>query len=378
MNKNPLGIKRFGPVVMYVHDAAFEAHRLAQLLAMKVAYSPAEEDGAVYGIAANDVLFIFDSSPAAAALADRYGNHVAEIGLMVHDSQRALRHIRSHSAAPTRECLATGATLVSAPHDGGVSFRFSEDGQLPYPGLKPVELRQPGPQPLFSRIDHIVTNTPRIEPMVTFLREAFGMERVNEFTIRVENEQFVASLYSEVMGLYGSEAPVLFPLNEPLAGDTESQIPSQLRAVGRSHQQHIALAATDIIQCITELRAHGLAFLDFRNAEHARCYYQQVPQRLGDIPLHEALDELRQRGILVDKCGDGYLLQLFSKRLFPDLSVPFLEIIQRASDVIGCFGDGNFAALAESLEHSLRSEGGPAATPPPPATPHGADHLLKK
>jgi len=36
--------------------------------------------------------------------------------------------------------------------------------------------------------------------------------------------------------------------------------------------------------------------------------------------------------------------------------VPFIEIIQRASDVIGCFGDGNFAALAESLEYSMRSE----------------------
>ena len=28
-------------------------------------------------------------------------------------------------------------------------------------------------------------------------------------------------------------------------------------------------------------------------------------------------------------------------------------------DVIGCFGDGNFAALAESLEYSMRSEGVP-------------------
>jgi 4-hydroxyphenylpyruvate dioxygenase-like putative hemolysin len=110
-----------------------------------------------------------------------------------------------------------------------------------------------------------------------------------------------------------------------------------------------------IIESISSLRERGLAFLDFRNAEHAACYYREIPARLGAIPLREAIEVLRSEGILVDKCGEGYLLQLFSKRIFPDKSVPFLEIIQRSSDVLGCFGDGNFAALAEALEHSMRN-----------------------
>lgn len=353
---NPLGIKRFGPITFYVHDAQHEANRLSRLLKMDLAYTPSNGHTQIYGIRSNQVIFIFDSSPASAALAARYGNHVAEIGLIVHSCETALTHLQAHTTTPSWRCQETGAVLVLAPHDGGITFRLTEEAHLPYPGLIPCQESTHSGQAIFNNIDHIVTNTHHIRPMVEFLRDVFGMQKVNEFTIRVENSEFIASLYSEVMGLYGTEAPVLFPLNEPLPGDTESQIPAQLRAVGRSHEQHIALATRDIIATITQLRDQGLAFLDFRNAEHAKAYYQQVPARLNNVPLQEALDELRARGILVDRCGNGYLLQLFSKRLFPDLSVPFLEIIQRASDIIGCFGDGNFAALAESLEHSLRSE----------------------
>jgi len=245
---------------------------------------------------------------------------------------------------------------LKAPHDGGLFFRFLEDDQTPYLGMTPNPHLQRASSHAFQRIDHIVTNTQKILPVIDFMRDVFGMKKVNEFTIRVEADEFMASLYSEVMGLYGTEEAILFPVNEPLAGDDESQIPAQLREMGRSHAQHIALATNNIIGSIQSLRARGLGFLEFRNQKHAECYYDEVPKRLGDITPEEAFDTLKRLGILVDKCGEGYLLQLFSKRMFPGRSVPFIEIIQRASDVIGCFGDGNFAALAESLEYSMRSE----------------------
>jgi 4-hydroxyphenylpyruvate dioxygenase len=237
-----------------------------------------------------------------------------------------------------------------------VFFRFIEDGQVPYLGLQANSASKPQQRYAFERIDHIVLNTQRIQPVIHFMQQVFGMKKVNEFTIKVHTDEFMASLYSEVMGMYGSEHPVLFPINEPLAGDDVSQIPAQLREVGRSHLQHVALATSSIIDSITTLRERGLGFLEFRNSDHALCYYRDVPTRLGTISLKEALETLQRMGILVDRCGNGYLLQLFSKRMFEDRSVPFIEIIQRASDVIGCFGDGNFAALAEALEHSMRQE----------------------
>jgi 4-hydroxyphenylpyruvate dioxygenase len=352
---NPLGIKRFGPITMYVQDAQAEAERLSKILGMSISYIPSGNDK-VFGIQSKDVLFIIDSSPRCAALAARYGNHVAEIGIRVRDSKEAVNSASTRTAQPCRLCHETGVGYLRSPHDGEIYFRFIEDDQKPYLGLAPNPSASAVIRSSFSRIDHIVVNTQKILPVVEFMRDVFGMRKVNEFTIKVENEDFMASLYSEVMGLYGTEHPVLFPINEPLAGDNVSQIPAQLREVGRSHAQHIALLTESIIESIASLRQHGMGFLEFRNAEHAASYYRSVPGRLGNIEVHEAIEKLRDLGILVDKCGQGYLLQLFSKRIFPDRSVPFIEIIQRASDVLGCFGDGNFAALAEALEHSMRSE----------------------
>jgi 4-hydroxyphenylpyruvate dioxygenase len=353
--KNPLGIKRFGPVTFCVKDAKAEAERLSHMLGMDITYVP-EGTEPIFGIEAHDTLFILDGSAKASSLAHRFGNHISEIGIRVDSSKAALETATKKTSQEARLCERTGVAYLKAPHDGEIFFRFIEDGQHPYLGMvKKADAKRSKAHP-FQRIDHIVTNTQKIQPVISFMADVLGMQKVNEFTIKVENEDFLASLYSEVMGIYGSEQPVLFPVNEPLAGDNQSQIPAQLNEVGRSHAQHIALATDAIIDSIATLRDRGLGFLEFRNEAHAKSYYGDVPKRLGAITVAEALETLRGLGILVDKCGHGYLLQLFSKRMFPEKSVPFVEIIQRASDVIGCFGDGNFAALAEALEHSMREE----------------------
>lgn len=352
---NPAGLRRFGPITFFVKDAAAEAERLSKMLGMDIAYVPAGNDP-IFGLEASDVLFILDGTPRCAALAERFGNHVAEIGLRVESASKTLEYVRTKTPETSRMCEKTGVGYLRLPHDGDVHLRFIEDGQLPYVGMVKNPNLTRSPSYPFQRVDHIVLNTQKILPVITFLEDVFGMKKVNEFTIRVQNEEFLASLYSEVMGIYGSEHAILFPVNEPLAGDNTSQIPAQIREVGRSHAQHIALATENIIDSITTLRGRGLGFLEFRNAQHAAHYYKDLPNRLGSITVSEAMDTLRSLGVLVDKCGHGYLLQLFSKRMFPEKSVPFVEIIQRASDVIGCFGDGNFAALAEALEHSMREE----------------------
>lgn len=352
---NPLGIKRFGPITFYVRNAQAEAERLSQMLGMDITYVPQGAEP-IFALEANDVCFILDGSSKAVAQAEKYGNHVSEIGLRVTNSREALDAAQKKTNAESRVCEHTGVGYLKAPHDGEIFFRFIEDGQIPYVGMTANPQAIKSTTYPFNRIDHIVLNTQRIQPVISFMADVFGMNKVNEFTIKVENEDFLASLYSEVMGIYGSEQPVLFPVNEPLKGDDQSQIPAQLREVGRSHAQHIALATDNIIDSITVLRGRGLGFLEFRNASHASKYYEDVPKRLGTISVAEAIERLRELGILVDKCGQGYLLQLFSKRMFPDKSIPFVEVIQRASDVIGCFGDGNFAALAEALEHSMREE----------------------
>lgn len=351
--ENPLGIKRFGPITFCVKNAMSEARRLSIALGMKISFVP-EGSNQMYGLSAGNVDFILDGSESARQRAEEYGNHISEIGLWVEDSRKAVALAAQTTKSETGIDEKTAIGYIKLPFDGGISLRILQEGQNAFRGMSRDESSSFVKAAAFQRIDHVVINTGKIAPLVEFMREVLGMRQISDFAIHVKTEEFEASLYSEVMGLMGREQTILFPLNEPVDGDAASQIPAQLREMGSGHVQHIALATDDIVSSIRALRAQGLRFLEFENEQHAGVYYNKVAERLGKIPITEALETLRSLGILVDKCGEGYLLQLFSKRIFPEKSVPFIEIIQRMSASMNCFGEGNFAALAESLERSMR------------------------
>lgn len=369
IEQNSLGIRRFGPLTFYVDDAETESTRLSRMLQMNVAYVP-ENGSQIFGLKRHDAIFLLDGRPKAQALARQYGNHVREVGLYVEDAQRALRVVQERCNLESGTEESTGATYVQAPHDGGTYFRFLDDECKVYEGVtESLAYVQPDDMP-FQRIDHLVTNTQAIAPTKRFLADVLGMAKVNDFTIRSRNKERPISLYSEVMGLEGSEGRILMPVNEPL-DDDGSQIPAQLQQVGRSHIQHIALATDDIIASIVALKSSGMEFLgNFRTKAQKSQYYLDAEAILVDAAggvvrdddegrgtIESAIDKIRSMGILVDRCGDGYLLQLFSKELFPNRSVPFVEIIQRGSDDMGCFGQANFEALADALEQALREQG---------------------
>ena len=61
-----------------------------------------------------------------------------------------------------------------------------------------------------------------------------------------------------------------------------------------------------------------------------------------------------QRGILVDRDEDGYLLQIFTKPL-GDRPTVFFELIERHGSL--GFGKGNFKALFESIEREQELRG---------------------
>ena len=56
------------------------------------------------------------------------------------------------------------------------------------------------------------------------------------------------------------------------------------------------------------------------------------------------MEELKKRGVLVDRDEDGYLLQIFTKPL-GDRPTVFFELIERHGSL--GFGKGNFKALFE-------------------------------
>jgi 4-hydroxyphenylpyruvate dioxygenase len=70
--------------------------------------------------------------------------------------------------------------------------------------------------------------------------------------------------------------------------------------------------------------------------------------------IDEALDIVRELGLLVDRDDEGYLLQLFTKPV-EDRPTLFFEIIQRKGS--RGFGKGNFKALFESIEREQALRG---------------------
>jgi 4-hydroxyphenylpyruvate dioxygenase len=99
------------------------------------------------------------------------------------------------------------------------------------------------------------------------------------------------------------------------------------------------------------LRKAGIEFLDT-----PATYYDMLPERLAQRKVtnfKEKIDDLKERGILVDGADDRYLLQIFMVEgglLYDDDKAGpfFYEVIQRRG--ARGFGEGNFRALFEAIE----------------------------
>ena len=104
----------------------------------------------------------------------------------------------------------------------------------------------------------------------------------------------------------------------------------------------------DIFETVEKLSANGVEFLDTPDA-----YYKLVDRR---IPNHkEDVNCLRKNRILIDgnpEKEQGLLLQIFTNTCIGPI---FFEIIQRKGNE--GFGEGNFQALFESIEHEQMERG---------------------
>jgi 4-hydroxyphenylpyruvate dioxygenase len=203
-------------------------------------------------------------------------------------------------------------------------------------GLPPVAL---------DRIDHVVGNVEagRLDHWVAFYEDVMGFRQLRHF-----DEHQIATEYSALRStVMTNDAGVTMPLNEPAEGLKRSQIQEYLDTYRGPGVQHIALGTNDIVQAISGLRARGVRFLEANDE-----YFHDVRNRLGflDVPW----DAIEQLGILVDHESDGHLLQLFTEPI-TDRPTVFIEIIQRGGAT--GFGEGNFKALFESIEHEQERRG---------------------
>jgi 4-hydroxyphenylpyruvate dioxygenase len=283
----------------------------------------------------------------------RHGDGVRVIALSVPDVDSAYA-----------EATARGAAGVTAPRwaeddhgrvriadiatYGDTVHRFvdrSEYFGAFLPGYAATPPREPR-DALLVGIDHIVGNVElgAMDRWVRYYEDVFGMTEMIHFS-----DEAISTEYSALMSkvVTTGNGRIKFPINEPAEGKRKSQIDEYLEFYEGAGAQHIALATRDIVGTVAALSERGVRFL--RTPES---YYEDVPDRVGDIP--ESLDDLRRLGILVDRDDEGYLLQIFTKPL-GDRPTIFFEIIERHG--ARGFGEGNFKALFEAIEREQAARG---------------------
>lgn len=195
-------------------------------------------------------------------------------------------------------------------------------------------------------VDHCVGNVGwnQMNPWVKFYEDVMGFRNILSF-----DDNDISTEYSALMSKVMSNGNgfVKFPINEPAEGKKKSQVEEYLEFYNGEGVQHVALATSDIVATVRELKSRGVEFLQVPTT-----YYDDLLDRVGSID--EDLEPLKELGILVDRDDEGYLLQLFSKPV-QDRPTVFFEIIQRKG--AKSFGKGNFKALFEAIEREQAERG---------------------
>ncbi|MER6298280.1 4-hydroxyphenylpyruvate dioxygenase [Kitasatospora sp. NPDC001539] len=290
----------------------------------------------------------------------RHGDGVVDLALEVPDVDRCIEHAR-----------ASGATVLEEPNDvsdengtvrraaiatyGETRHTLIDRSRYHGPYLPGYVTAQSSvthpegtPKRLFQALDHAVGNVElgRMDEWVRFYNRVMGFVNMAEFV-----GDDIATEYSALMSkvVASGNHRVKFPLNEPAVAKKKSQIDEYLEFYAGPGCQHMALATNDILTTVDVLRARGVEFLSTPDA-----YYDdpELRERIGKV--RAPIEELKKRGILVDRDEDGYLLQIFTKPI-GDRPTVFYEFIERHGSL--GFGKGNFKALFESIEREQDRRG---------------------
>jgi 4-hydroxyphenylpyruvate dioxygenase len=362
---DPFPVTAMDAVVFVSGNATQSAHFYQHAFGMRlVGYSGPEtgnRDHKAFVLRAGSARFVIVGAvDPASRYADhhrRHGDGVVDLALEVPDVDRCVAHAR-----------AQGATILEEPHDvsdeqGTVRLaaiatygetRHTLVDRSRYAGgylpgyVERASSMTPPDKRLFQAIDHCVGNVElgRMDEWVGFYNRVMGFVNMAEFV-----GDDIATEYSALMSkvVANGNHRVKFPLNEPAVGKRKSQIDEYLEFYTGAGCQHIALATNDIISSVDEMRRRGVEFLDTPDS-----YYDdpELRARIGNVRAR--VEELKARGILVDRDEDGYLLQIFTKPV-GDRPTVFFELIERHGSL--GFGKGNFKALFEAIEREQERRG---------------------
>lgn len=365
---DPFPVVGVDAVAFVCGNATLTAHHFVSVWGMTlVAYAGPEtgqRDHKSFVLESGSARFVVSGAvDPASPLADHHrahGDGVVDLALEVVDVDRAVTHARSHGAVVLDEPhdvtdergtvrLAALATYGSTRHTLVDRSRYRGVYLPGYAARRSGFVRRPGaPEHVFVALDHAVGNVEmgRMDHWVRFYNEVMGFTNLAEFV-----GDDIATEYSALMSkvVANGNHRVKFPLNEPAVGRKRSQIDEYLDFYGEPGCQHLALATDDILAAVDALRADGVEFLATPDA-----YYDDPVLRTRIGRVRVPVDELKARGVLVDRDEDGYLLQIFTKPL-GDRPTVFFELIERHGSL--GFGKGNFKALFESIEREQAARG---------------------
>ncbi|MGH3296645.1 MAG: 4-hydroxyphenylpyruvate dioxygenase [Trebonia sp.] len=364
ISNDPFPVSGWDALVWASGNATQSAQYFQLAFGMRLeAYSGPEtgnRDHHAYVLRAGSVRFVIKGAVTAGSpVADhhrRHGDGVMDVALEVPDVDKCVAQAR-----------ATGARIVAEPHDVSDEFGTVRTATIaaygdtvhslvdrskyhgPYlPGYVARTSELPSQAPAFVALDHAVGNVElgEMDQWVGFYNRVMGFTNMAEFI-----GDDIATEYSALMSkvVASGDHRVKFPLNEPAVGKRKSQIDEYLEFYGGPGVQHLALATPDICGCVDELKARGVEFLAAPDS-----YYTDpvLRGRIGEVRV--PVEELKSRGILVDRDEDGYLLQIFTKPV-QDRPTVFFEVIERHGSE--GFGKGNFKALFEAIEREQARRG---------------------
>jgi 4-hydroxyphenylpyruvate dioxygenase len=365
---DPFPVTAMDSIVFVVGNATQTAHLYQLAFGMDlVAYSGPEtgvRDAKSYVLRSGSARFVFRGGVSAdSPLLDhhrKHGDGVVDLALEVPDVDKCVNHARAQGARILEEPhdlsdehgtvrLAAIATYGETRHTLVDRSRYSGPF-LPGFVAATTTVQRPADHPkrLFQAIDHCVGNVElgRMDEWVEFYNRVMGFVNMAEFI-----GDDIATDYSALMSkvVANGNHRVKFPLNEPAVAKKKSQIDEYLEFYAGAGCQHIALATNDILRTVDILRANGVQFLDTPAS-----YYDdaELRERIGEV--RAPIEELKARGILVDRDEDGYLLQIFTKPV-GDRPTVFFEFIERHGSL--GFGKGNFKALFEAIEREQERRG---------------------
>ncbi len=342
-------------VEFYVGNAKQAAHYYQSAFGFQpLAYAGLEtglKDRTSYVIRQGKITFVFTTALIPdSPIADHcklHGDGVKVVALWVDDAQKSFEETTKRGARayikPTIENDAHGEVVISGIHTYGETVHVFVERRNYHgvflPGFVKWEPYYcPGTTGL-QYVDHIVGNVNwgEMDIWAKFYHDVMGFNQLISFDDTDISTEYTA-LMSKVMA--SSNLYIKFPLNEPAHGIKKSQIEEYIDFYKGGGVQHVAMATNNILETVAALKNRGVEFLRVPDI-----YYDTLKQRVGNID--EAIDLIRELGILVDRDEDGYLLQIFSKPV-QDRPTVFYEIIQRKG--AKSFGKGNFKALFESIE----------------------------